>query len=399
MRTPAPCYQVQALLAEVFPHLRPAECRGLALWVAGAILAGSACQTAVSSALRPLGLGSEALRQRLREWTYDGADRAAPCATQLEVDHCFAPLLAWVVRLWQGDTLPLAIDMTSLGRRWVVVAVCVLYRGIAIPVAWHVRPGPGYGPWMPAVCARLRDLAPAVPPGLRVLVLTDRGLWSAQLWRQIRALGWHPVMRVRPDATFAPQGRPRRPAKTLVAGVGCGWVGVGTAFKHREVRRTGTLVVLWGTGQDEPWLVLTDLPPDQIGVAWYGLRVWIEQGFRALKSAGWHWERIRRTDPERVARHWLVLAVASVLTAAYGSRVEDAAWAGCAPSHFHVPRAWPPERVVCRAVHLLTTGRDWLRVLLARGRRWRRLWLLPAPLPSPAPDLLIHHDQPPATSQ
>lgn len=399
MRVPAPCYQVQALLAEVFPHLRPAECRGLALWVVGAILAGSACQTAVVSALRPLGLGPDAARQRLREWTYDGADRAAPCATALDVRGCFAPLLAWVLRLWRGESLPLALDMTSLGRRWVVVAVCVLYRGTAIPVAWQIRPGPGYGPWMAPTCALLQRLAPAVPPTTRVLVLTDRGLWSPMLWRQLRALGWHPVMRVRPDATFAPLGQKRRPAKTLVPGPGHVWVGAGTAFKHREVRQQGTLVVLWAADQPEPWLVLTDLPPDEIGLAWYGLRVWVEQGFRALKSAGWHWERIRRTDPERVARHWLVLAVASVLTAAYGSRVEDADWAGCAPSHFTTPRAWPPERVVARMVNLLTTGRDWLRVGLLRGRWWSRLWLLPAPLPSPAPDLRIHRYHPPETPQ
>jgi len=397
VRIPAPCYQVQTLLTEVFPHLRPAECRGLALWVVGAILAGSACQTAVISALRPLGLASAALRQRLREWTYDGADRAAPCATELEVARCFAPLLGWVVQVWHGETLPLAIDMTSLGRRWVVVAICVLYRGIAIPVAWQVRPGPGYGPWMPTICALLQDLAPAVPPQLRVLVLTDRGLWSSQLWRHIRAVGWIPVMRIRPDATFAPLGQMRRPATTLVAGPGCGWIGVGTAFKHAHVRRQGTLVVLWETGQDEPWLVLTDLAPEQIGAAWYGLRVWIEQGFRALKSAGWHWERIRRTDPERVARHWLVLAVASVLCAAYGTRVEDAEWAQIAPTHFHTPRAWPPARVVCRAVHLLTTGRDWLRVLLLRRRWWQRLWLLPAALPTPDPAVVFIHHQPPET--
>lgn len=395
MRIPAPCYQVLSLLTEVFPHLRPAERRGLALWVVGTILAGSACQTAVISALRPLGLGTETLRQRLREWTYAGEDRACPCGTRLEVERCFAPLLAWVMRLWRGETLPLAIDMTSLGQRWVVVAICVLYRGTAIPVAWQIRSGPGYGPWMPTICGLLRTLGPAVPASVRVLVLTDRGLWSAQLWSQMRALGWTPVMRIRPDATFAPLGQMRRPAKTLVPGPGHAWVGAGTAFKHAQVRRQGTLVVVWETGQAEPWLLLTDLEPDAIGLVWYGLRVWIEQGFRALKSAGWHWERIRRTDPERVARHWLVLAVVAVLTAAYGSRIEDADWAGIAPSHFTTPRPWPPERVTCRTVQLQTTGRHWLRWLLARGRWWTRLWLLPAPLPSPAPDLIRHRAPPP----
>jgi hypothetical protein len=29
-----------------------------------------------------------------------------------------------------------------------------------------------------------------------VLVLTDRGLWSRRLWKRIRDLGWHPLMRL-----------------------------------------------------------------------------------------------------------------------------------------------------------------------------------------------------------
>ena len=58
----------------------------------GAILAGSACQNAVASALSPWRSWNN-LRQYLREWLYDGSDRARPCKTQLDVTLCFAPLL------------------------------------------------------------------------------------------------------------------------------------------------------------------------------------------------------------------------------------------------------------------------------------------------------------------
>ena len=54
------------------------------------------------------------------------------------------------------------------------------------------------------------------------------------------------------------------------------------------------------------------------------LRFWIELGFKALKSLGWQWQKTRRTDPERISRHWLVLSVATLLALAYGTRVEDA---------------------------------------------------------------------------
>jgi hypothetical protein len=391
VRVPAPCYQLEPLLAEFLPHLRPAQRAGLALWVDGTVLAQSGCQSAVVTALEPLGHAPQATRQRLREWTYDGPERAAPCATSLDVEGCFAPLLRWVLGWWAGEDLPLAIDATSLGKRWVVIAISVLYRGTAIPVAWHVKPGPGRGPWIAPVQALLAALATVVPATMRVLVMTDRGLWSPRLWRTIKDCGWHPVMRIRPDATFAPRGQPRRPARTLVPGPGHAWVGDGTAFKHRDVRRQGTLLVVWAEGQREPWLVLSDLPPTQVGVVWYGLRVWIELGFRVLKSFGWHWERTRRDDAVRVARHWLVLAVATLVSVAYGTRVEDARGQGLAPPNLRAPRMPPPLRAR-RTISLVARGRAWLQVQLVRRRPlWRRLWLWPHALPEPPTDLVIVH--------
>jgi hypothetical protein len=395
VRVPGSSYQVEPLLSEHLPTLRPAERRGLALWVLGAILAGSACQNAVLAALEPRGLPWHATRQRLREWTYAGPERTAPCAPTLVVEGCFVGLLRWVVAWWTSETLPLAIDATSLGKRWVVLAVCVLYRGCAIPVAWHIKPGPGRGEWIAPVQALLTQLAPAVPATMTVLVLTDRGLWSPRLWRSLKRFGWHSLMRVRPDATFAPLGLPRRPARTLVPGAGHAWVGAGTAFKHREVRRQGTLVVVWEAGQDEPWLVLTDLAPDAVGISWYGLRVWVELGFRALKSLGWQWERMRRTEADRVARHWLVLAVATLLDLAYGTRVEDAELVGIAPAHLRTPPTIPvdPTR---RHTSVFARGLAWVRDGLAQRRSlWQRLWLRPQPLPAPAPDLVIIYHHPP----
>ena len=82
------------------PHLSQPQLTGLVLWVCGAILAGSACQNAVASALSPWGRWN-GRRQYLREWLYDGSDRARPCQTQLDVTLCFAPLLKWVLT-WSG---------------------------------------------------------------------------------------------------------------------------------------------------------------------------------------------------------------------------------------------------------------------------------------------------------
>jgi hypothetical protein len=155
---------VTTLLEAHLPDLRPAQQRGLATWVAGTLAAGSSCEQAVLAALEPLGEPEHATRARLREVLRDGADRAAPCAVELAVEACFAPLLAWVVGWWVGEVLPLAIDATSLHGRQVVVSVSVLYRGSAIPVAWVVMPHHGKGAWMPHLQRLLGRLAPAVPP-------------------------------------------------------------------------------------------------------------------------------------------------------------------------------------------------------------------------------------------
>src|SRR5450756_1984104 len=81
MRYPPEWYQMNKTIAEYFPSLRPAQQRGLALWVYGTILASSACQNAVIAALLAVGAW-HGLRQHLREWLYDGKDKAVPCETQ-----------------------------------------------------------------------------------------------------------------------------------------------------------------------------------------------------------------------------------------------------------------------------------------------------------------------------
>ena len=127
-----------------------------------------------------------ALRQRLRERLLDGVDKAVPCAAQVDVERCFAPLLRRVLAWRQGRELALAVDATAHREDVVALVVSVLYRGSAIPVAWAVPPGNAPGAWMGPILRLLRRLRPAVPPGWTVLVLADRGLWSPRLWRRIR---------------------------------------------------------------------------------------------------------------------------------------------------------------------------------------------------------------------
>ena len=202
-------------------------------------------------------------------------------------------------------------------------------------------------------------------------------------------LGWHPVLRYPLHITFRPTGGDRVPARDLGGGPGTLWVGTGTAFGRDPM--PGTLVVLHGRDHKEPWLLLTDTLPQHTDAALYACRHWIEQGFRGCQRGGWQWQRTRRTDPVRVARHGLVLAVASLLAVAYGTRHEDARDRGLPPGRLRRPPDAAPRRF-----SLLRQGAACLRRLLARNRLWARVWLTPVPGPNLAGDL--HCLSPPAAT-
>lgn len=394
MRFPDACYQMLETLDTHFSScLLPAQRRCLACWVYGTITAQSACQNAVIAALLPVCGGRfHAVRQYLREWLYDGHDKAAPCHTEVDVRRCFVPLLRWVLTLWQGEQLALAIDVTNLSDRLHVLCISVVYRGCAIPVAWHVLPGGKKGAWMPHLVQLLHLLADAIPSSLTVLVLTDAGLRSPALWQAARDHGWHPLQRHEQGLQFRPAGSHAfHRADSLVRAPGEAWVGTGTAFKTTEAQRPATLLVVWAQDQTEPWVLLTDLAPQAVGLVWYGLRFWVECGFRILKGMGWQWQQSQRTDPARVARHWLVLAVATCWVLATGTRVEDAAAQGRLAAHVHVPPATPRPtgRVQHRSLSVFRLGVSALQEQLGRAQLWRCLWLAPAPWPKDPPDLTI----------
>ena len=118
-------------------------------------------------------------RQQLRAW-YDDAPRKRGAKRQaLSVETCFPVLLGWVVSWWQGTQLALAIDATALGIRFVVLAVCVVYRGCATPVAWVVLPANTKRAWRREWLPLLRRLRLAIPRGWTVIVLADRGLYAS----------------------------------------------------------------------------------------------------------------------------------------------------------------------------------------------------------------------------
>jgi hypothetical protein len=313
-----------AELSSRMPHLTKPQAVVLAMWSYGIALTRSCGRRTVALFLALLlrqKVGT--VEQRLREWCYDAPDKRGQKRRALEVTTCFVPLLNGVVSLWVGTALALAVDATTLGDRFVVLSVSVVYRGMGIPVAWTVLAGQQKGAWRGHWLRLLRQLRPAVPQDWTVLVLADRGLYASWLFRRIVRLGWHPFLRTNQGAKFRPAGQPRWYwLRELVSQEGDRWRGAGLAFASQRCQLACTLLAWWGEGHEEPWFILTDLPAAGGDAVWYALRPWCEQGFKCTKRGGWQWQQRRMTDPARAARLGLALAVATLWMVSLGSDLD-----------------------------------------------------------------------------
>jgi hypothetical protein len=244
------------------PHLSKPQATVLALWSLGMVLARSCALTAVSYWLaKGMKRQEQTVRQQLRAWYYAVPRKRGTKRQALHVEPCFPVLLGWVVSGWQGPQRALAIEATALGARFVVLAVSVVDRGCALPVAWGVLPANTKHAW------RREWLRPAMPRGWMVLGLADRGWYAPWLFRRITRLGWHPFWRIKTGGSFRPQGAPCwRPLATFAPRSGPSWRGAGIALARNQVPRT--LLARWEEGYKDPWLILTDLPPEASDASW-----------------------------------------------------------------------------------------------------------------------------------
>ena len=368
------------------PHLTKPQATVLALWSFGIACTRSCGRSTVATFLALLLHQKVAnIEQRLYEWCLDAPDKAGPKRSALEITTCFVPLLRWIIRLWVGNQIALSVDATSLGERFVVLAVCVVYRGCGIPIAWTILPAGKKQAWRREWLRMLRILRPAIPPTWTVLVLADRGLYARWLFRRIVRLGWHPFLRINQGCKFRPHARAQFVwLRELVGSVGERWRGAGTAFSSKDCHLDCTLVAWWGQGHAEPWFVLTDLAADGCDAQWYALRGWCEQCFKCGKRGGWQWQQTQMKDPARASRLWLALAVATLWMLTLGSDLELGPCESCPdlPDLSAILGVRAAARP--RTLRLFRLGWLWLLVQLIEGQ------VLPVPqrlLPEPWPDI------------
>ena len=291
---------------------------------------------------------------------------------------CFASLLVWVISLLplKISRIALALDATTIGNKFVVLSINILLAGCGIPVAWSIVKAWEPGSWQPHWQKLIQHLQAAIPADWTVIVPADRGLYAPWLYQLIVANGWHPLLRINEQGLvkISPHG-PWQPLAALVSAPGQSWSGQVLCFKTNPL--ACTLLARWDPGYQEPWLILTDLEPQQADALWYGLRPSTECVYRDLKSDGWQWHHTRLLDPQRAERLWLAMAVATLWMVMLGGEAENQAslpdWVQLPDQHPALnPRlnCQPLRQISCFLRGFLTLAANLLKGLSIELRRW-----------------------------
>ena len=97
--------------------------------------------------------------------------------------------------------------------------------------------------------------------------MADRGLYARWLFQRMQLNGWHPFLRINANGLVRLDDHaPWTPLADQVARPGETWKGPVTCFKGHPLHCT--LLGMWAAEYADPWLIVTDLPPDGAQVAW-----------------------------------------------------------------------------------------------------------------------------------
>jgi hypothetical protein len=310
-------------LRKAFPHLSKPQAVVLAAFSLGIAWAENCVLPRVAKQLAFLGT-LPAVERRLQRWlANEGVNwREGAC--------CLARwILPWALpapATAPDKPVALLVDESALSDHLKIMTVALAYRGRALPLAWWCYPQDQYPlPQVELIDALLGQVAPAIPPGVPVLVEADRGLGcSPDLIERVERRQWFYLFRVQHSVRLQLEGGGEVSFGQMVPHPGRCWSRDVQAFKKAGWSACRALGY-WKVGQKEPWLLLTNWP--RATTADYAVRMWEEAAFRDLKSNGFNWQKSHVYLPEHANRLWFALAVAYGWVASLGTWVlERAEW-------------------------------------------------------------------------
>lgn len=243
---------------------------------------------------------------------------------RVEISDAMAGVIRQLLKgkRWKKKPLLVALDWTEVKSFHTLMLGAVL-RGRAVPLLWA-----SYPEWQLARSQNnleeglLRLFKSLLPPGLRVIVLADRGFGRTEMARFCQQLGFHYVIRIKPDVwvrsrSFTGKLLDYPVKKGMCRVLDCSF------RKQRPVEQR--VVVRWKKGlpkkRDEAWFLMTDLAQSAYRLSeLYARRMTVEELFRDGKSRrnGFALRNTQIKHADRFDRLLLILALVYLLLVGLG---------------------------------------------------------------------------------
>ena len=207
-----------------------------------------------------------------------------------------------------------------MGFHHQLLIIALAYRRRALPIAWTwVRCAKGHSSARKqlALLAYVRGLIPASVP---VLLVGDSEFGAVPVIRQLEKWHWSYVLRQKANHQVKLAGSHHwQRLGDLIHHPGQS-IWLGPALLTAKYAHPVNLLLHWKVGEDEPWLLATNLPSRRETLRAYRRRMWIEEMFGDLKGHGFDLESTHLCHFLRLSRLTLAVALLYVWLVSTGAR-------------------------------------------------------------------------------
>ncbi|MCP4645259.1 MAG: IS4 family transposase [bacterium] len=174
----------------------------------------------------------------------------------------------------------------------------------------------------------LRQLHAMCPPGVKPVIVADRGFGNERWISDVTKWGWRFVQRISKNHYVETEHHigtiPELGIRRGYRPKDWGW---GTMGEDQDENKTRLrLVTVFHRDADEPWYLITNIEDAEAKkiVAIYQKRWWTETMFRDLKNRKWGlgMDEVKLTSLQRTATHFIIVIVAYILLCAFGAFAE-----------------------------------------------------------------------------
>jgi len=230
----------------------------------------------------------------------------------------FNPVALLFLAALNQEEQVLLIDSTKIGGGCICLMLSVYYKSRALPLVWVVYKGKKGHSSQETQLALFKTARELLPSDSQVMVLGDGEFDGTQLvqWFQAQAT-WRYVCRT-DNKTLIWYQEQWVALNRLPLEIGQDAFFRGVKFSQAHPIGPLNILVVWNEAKQQHWFFVTNVTTQKEAQAWYRKRFTIETLFSDVKDRGFHLQKTRLKEPERVSRLILAAAMAYVLTVFWG---------------------------------------------------------------------------------